>query len=100
MLQDLWGGWETKLRLYLAADHRSYDDVHEIAREHEGMVRCVLEGDVDGFRREVGHHFPTALSGRGGPAGVGGGPVLGTDSVQSAFAADLDTTITRRSETR
>ena len=33
---------ETKLRLYLAADHRSYADVHEIAREHEGMVRCVL----------------------------------------------------------
>jgi DNA-binding GntR family transcriptional regulator len=64
ILQGLWSGWETKLRLYLAADHRSYADVHEIAREHEGMVRCVLEGDVDGFRREVARHFPSALAGR------------------------------------
>jgi DNA-binding GntR family transcriptional regulator len=65
ILQDLWSGWENKMRLYLAVDHRSYSDVHDIAREHEGMVRCVLEGDVDGFRREVAHHFPSALSGRG-----------------------------------
>jgi hypothetical protein len=28
------------------------------------MVRCVLEGDVDGFRREVARHFPSALAGR------------------------------------
>ena len=62
ILQGLWNGWESKLRLYLAADHRSYSDVHDIAREHEGMVRCVLEGDVDGFRHEVLHHFPSALT--------------------------------------
>ena len=61
VLQDLWKGWESRLRLYLAADHRSYSDIHDIAREHEGMVRCVLEGDVDGFRREMSHHFPSAL---------------------------------------
>jgi DNA-binding GntR family transcriptional regulator len=64
ILQDLWSGWESKLRLYLAVDHRSYGDVHDIAREHEGMVRCVLEGDVDEFRLEVAHHFPSALAGR------------------------------------
>jgi DNA-binding GntR family transcriptional regulator len=61
ILQNLWNGWESKLRLYLAVDHRSYSDVHEIAREHEGLVAQVLEGDVDGFRREVAHHFPSAL---------------------------------------
>jgi len=61
ILQNLWNGWESKLRLYLAVDHRSYSDVHDIAREHEGLVACVLEGDVDGFRREVAHHFPSAL---------------------------------------
>jgi DNA-binding GntR family transcriptional regulator len=65
ILQGLWSGWENKMRLYLAVDHRSYGDVHDIAREHEGMVRCVLEEDMDGFRREVAHHFPSALSGRG-----------------------------------
>jgi len=62
ILQNLWNGWECKLRLYLAADHRSYSDVHDIAREHEGLVACVLEGDVAGFRREVAHHFPSALN--------------------------------------
>jgi len=63
ILQNLWIGWESKMRLYLAADHRTYSDVHDIAREHEGMVRCVLEGDVDGFRHEVANHFPSALQG-------------------------------------
>jgi DNA-binding GntR family transcriptional regulator len=61
VLQDLWDGWESKQRLYLAVDHRSYSDVHEIADEHEGMVRAVLDGDVDRFQNEVAHHFPSAL---------------------------------------
>ncbi|MEO5666151.1 MAG: GntR family transcriptional regulator [Nocardioides sp.] len=61
VLQNLWNGWESKLRLYLAVDHRSYSDVHDIAREHDRLVACVLEGDVDGFRHVVAHHFPSAL---------------------------------------
>ncbi|MDQ0575937.1 GntR family transcriptional regulator [Agromyces albus] len=61
ILQSLWNGWENKLRLYLVVDHRSYSDVHDIAREHEGLVACVLAGDVDGFGREMVHHFPSAL---------------------------------------
>lgn len=64
ILQNLWSGWESKLRLYLAVDHRSYSDVHDIAREHEGLVTCVLEGDVDGFRQELARHFPSALHAR------------------------------------
>ena len=64
ILQNLWNGWESKLRLYLAVDHRSYDDVHEIALEHEGLVARVLDGDVEGFLREVVHHFPSALNAR------------------------------------
>lgn len=61
VLQNLWNGWESKLRLYLAADHRSYSNVHDIAREHEGLVKHVLAGDVEGFQREVAGHFPSAL---------------------------------------
>ena len=61
VLQNLWNGWESKLRLYLAVDHRSYSDVHDIAREHEGLVTPVLAGDVEGFQREVAAHFPSAL---------------------------------------
>jgi DNA-binding GntR family transcriptional regulator len=61
VLQNLWNGWESKLRLYLAADHRSYSNVHDIAREHEGLVARVLAGDVEGFQREIAGHFPSAL---------------------------------------
>jgi DNA-binding GntR family transcriptional regulator len=63
ILQNLWNGWESKLRLYLSVDHRSYSDVHDIALEHQGLVARVLEGDVEGFRQEVAHHFPSALQG-------------------------------------
>jgi DNA-binding GntR family transcriptional regulator len=61
ILQNLWNGWESKLRLHLAVDHRSYGNVQDIAREHEGLVSRVLAGDVDGFQREVAVHFPSAL---------------------------------------
>ena len=73
ILQNLWSGWESKLRLYLAVDHRSYSDVHDIAREHEGLVARVLEGDVDGFRREVAAHFPSALDAQDGRGSAGPG---------------------------
>jgi len=61
ILQSLWNGWESKLRLYLAVDHRSYTNVDDIAHEHEGLVAHVLAGDVEGFQREVAAHFPSAL---------------------------------------
>lgn len=95
ILQDLWSGWENKLRLYLAVDHRSYGDVHEIALEHEGMVRCVLDGDVDGFRREVARHFPSALAGRSaagdGAAAAGHGVYSQQSTISLASAADKET---------
>ena len=72
VLQNLWNGWESKLRLYLAADHRSYSDVHDIAREHEGLVTHVLAGDVEGFRREIAGHFASALHAGTAAEGAGG----------------------------
>ncbi|WP_220454130.1 GntR family transcriptional regulator [Nocardioides immobilis] len=62
VLRELWGGWETKLRLYLSVDHRSYDDLHEIADDHERLAAVALEGDVEAFRRELAAHFQSALS--------------------------------------
>ena len=38
ILQSLWNGWEIKLRLYLAVDHRTYSDPHDIAVEHERLA--------------------------------------------------------------
>jgi DNA-binding GntR family transcriptional regulator len=64
ILQSLWNGWETKLRLYLTVDHRTYSDPHDIAAEHERLVATALEGDIDGFRQELANHFQSALQGK------------------------------------
>ncbi len=64
LLQSLWNGWETKLRLYLTVDHRSYSDLHEIAVEHEALATLALAGDIDVFGRELARHFQTALGTR------------------------------------
>jgi len=63
VLRGLWNGWETKLRLYLSVDHRSYSDLPEIAEEHDRLAAVALEGDVDAFRRELARHFQSALRG-------------------------------------
>jgi DNA-binding GntR family transcriptional regulator len=61
VLQSLWKGWETKLRLYLAVDHRTYSDLHDIAVEHERLAALALEGDIDGFRQELVGQMQSAL---------------------------------------
>lgn len=61
VLQNLWNGWETKLRLYLAVDHRTYNDLHDIAVEHERLAACALDGDIDGFRQELVGQMQNAL---------------------------------------
>ena len=76
VLRGLWNGWETKLRLYLTVDHRSYNDLHDIAVEHERLAAVALEGDMDAFRRELAHHFQSAL--RGQPANPVNGPASQT----------------------
>jgi DNA-binding GntR family transcriptional regulator len=63
VLRELWDGWETKLRLYLSVDHRTYSDLREIAAEHERLVAVALEGDTDAFRAELASHFRSALRG-------------------------------------
>lgn len=61
VLQSLWNGWETKLRLYLTVDHRTYSNLHDIAVEHERLAAFVLEGDIDGFRHELVSQMQSAL---------------------------------------
>jgi DNA-binding GntR family transcriptional regulator len=62
-LQSLWNGWENKLRLYFAADHPTYSNLHEIAVEHERLAELALNGDIESFRQEMASQFHNALSG-------------------------------------
>jgi hypothetical protein len=43
--------------------HRTYNDPHDIAAEHERLAATALEGDMDGFRQELATHFKSALQG-------------------------------------
>ncbi len=61
ILQSLWNGWESKLRLYLSVDHRTYSDLHELAVEHETLAAVALEGDPELIREELARHFQSAL---------------------------------------
>jgi DNA-binding GntR family transcriptional regulator len=60
-LQSMWNGWENKLRLYLAVDHRTYSHLHDIAVEHEKLAELALEGDFDAFRQETVSQLQNAL---------------------------------------
>ncbi|MFF6787074.1 FCD domain-containing protein [Streptomyces sp. NPDC012510] len=65
VLQSLWNGWETKLRLHLSVDHRTYsDDPQQLVVEHERLAAVALGGDTDAFRQELAAHFPMGLGAR------------------------------------
>jgi len=76
VLRGLWNGWETKLRLYLSVDHRSYSDLHDVADEHERLAAVALDGDTEAFRRELAQHFQSAL--RAGAEDLGNAPARHT----------------------
>jgi DNA-binding GntR family transcriptional regulator len=61
VLRGLWNAWETKLRLYLVVDHRSYGDLHDIVDEHERLAAVALEGDMEALRRDLAQHLQSAL---------------------------------------
>jgi DNA-binding GntR family transcriptional regulator len=60
VLQDLWNGWESKLRLFFAADHQSFPDLDDLAVAHERLAEMVLDGEIDVFRHELAHHVHSA----------------------------------------
>ncbi|MDX3641088.1 GntR family transcriptional regulator [Streptomyces sp. MB09-02B] len=75
ILQSLWNGWETRLRLYLSVDHRTYsDNPHQLVVEHERLAAVALEGDTDAFRQELAAHFAEGLRAQAGDAGHAGEP--------------------------
>ena len=79
ILDDLWAGWESKLRLFLTIDHRSYSDLDEIATAHERLADLVLNGDLKLFKRELGRHIRAAS---GSSLDDQTGPVSTRQSVQ------------------
>jgi DNA-binding GntR family transcriptional regulator len=60
LLAEQWDGWETRLRLFLSVDHRSYDNLDELAAAHEHLAGLIEQGHMERFRRELAHHVHKA----------------------------------------
>lgn len=60
LLAEQWRGWETRLRLFLAVDHRSYDNLDELAAGHEHLAGLIEQGHMERFRHELAHHVHKA----------------------------------------
>lgn len=60
LLTEQWSGWETRLRLFLSVDHRSYDNLDELAAAHEHLAGLIEEEHMERFRRELAHHVHKA----------------------------------------
>lgn len=53
LLSTLWRTWESRLRLFFAADHRSFTDLHEVVDEHTRLLSIVDAGNMDTITREI-----------------------------------------------
>lgn len=56
-LADIWRGWESQLRLFLAADLRNYEDPMSVANDHAAMLTLIESGDLQQLKHELRHHI-------------------------------------------
>lgn len=56
-LADIWRGWESQLRLFLAADLRNYEDPMAVANDHAAMLTLIENGDLEQLKHELRHHI-------------------------------------------
>lgn len=56
-LLDVWNAWESRLRLYLVAEHHLYENLGDLAGPHEHLAAILLEGDARGLREAIIEHL-------------------------------------------
>lgn len=57
VLLDLWRSWEAQLQLFLSADQRTLNDLHDVVASHDRLLRIVDSGDIDAIRDELQRHI-------------------------------------------
>jgi DNA-binding GntR family transcriptional regulator len=73
LLLDLWQGWESQLRLFLAVDHRSFASLGDVATEHVRLLKVIEKGDPEAITRAIAQHVhgaPVEQLGQAGQAGL------------------------------
>jgi DNA-binding GntR family transcriptional regulator len=56
LLLDLWQGWESQLRLFLAVDHRSFASLTDIAAAHQRLVEAIETDDMSAITEVLAQH--------------------------------------------
>lgn len=64
LLEDMWTGWETKLRLFLIADHQEFGDAGDVVTPHEELAAVIGEGSAGDVAAAIRQHVHDA-PGRG-----------------------------------
>jgi len=60
LLLELWNGLESKLRLFLIADHQVFSDPDDLPRVHEDLAELIRAGDHAAILEAVRHHVHVA----------------------------------------
>ena len=62
-IASLWRGWESQLRMFLAADLRRFPDAEQAADDHGRLLDLVAAGDIERLRVELAAHIHGAWEG-------------------------------------
>lgn len=62
MLLALWDAWESRIRLFLVAEHQSYENLGELGVAHEQLAQILLDGDPSEVKEELVEHLHSARS--------------------------------------
>jgi DNA-binding GntR family transcriptional regulator len=57
ILLDLWNGWQSQLKLFLAVDLQSFENPAAVARAHVRLVDIMLNGTPKAIRDELVDHI-------------------------------------------
>jgi DNA-binding GntR family transcriptional regulator len=68
LLQEMWAGWETKLRLFLIADHQAFAEAGDVVKPHEELAAVIQAGSAGDVAAAIRRHVHEAPGrGAGGP---------------------------------
>lgn len=57
LLDQMWQEWEGQLRLFLAIDHRSFSQLHDVGVDHEALLAVVESGSPQAVAEELARHI-------------------------------------------
>lgn len=63
LLLELWLSWESQLKMFFSADHRSYRDLTDMVAAHRRLLEIIDRGDLAEITREILVHVHSPSAG-------------------------------------